>query len=110
MMPTPSFGKLSSIPCHSFPRTDDPKALYLTTGHPIARRRRPVGTSVAFQPRQVAVQVGRGLVAQLAVLLQCLGNNALELGGHLSVQLPSRRGHSVQQAIYLRCRGLARKR
>ena len=57
------------------------------------------GFDIPFQPLQVAAQVGRGLVAQIAILFEQLLDDLLQLGGQRRVQLRHRQGIMLQNAV-----------
>ena len=59
----------------------------------------PAGVRVALQALQVGQQVGGGLVADAAVLLERLVDDAFQFGGQFRVQAPGRYRGPVQDGI-----------
>ena len=75
-----------------------------------ARRRLPPGVGIALQAFQVREKLGSDLIAHLAVLLQRLVDNPLQLHRQAGIELEGRRRCAVQDGIENRRRGASRER
>ena len=79
-----------------------------------ARRRRRGSRrqrcSAALEPLQIRAQIGGGLIAQLAILLERLGDDAIELRGQQRRERRRRRRHTREQRLEHSDRRRARER
>ena len=54
---------------------------------------------IAFEPHQIRFQIGRRLIAKIAILLQCLAENAMKLRRKARVELMDRLRFTIEDGV-----------